>query len=98
LAKAALVGANTVKGPALLSVPTRSAATTAATKVLWSAEPMAISAMSFPWLNTLADSNKEKNRMDNFFIFLVFILIFIESEHSSFRNCLKNSKKQVCSE
>jgi hypothetical protein len=76
LAKAALVGANTVKGPALLSVPTRSAATTAATKVLWSADPMAISAMSFPWLNTLADSNKEKNRMDNFFIFLSFYFNF----------------------
>jgi hypothetical protein len=37
---------------------------------------MAISAMSFPWLKTLADSNKEKNRMDNFFIFFSFYFNF----------------------
>src|SRR6476661_11291195 len=38
LAKAALVGANTVKGPGPCSVSTRPAAFTAATSVVWSAE------------------------------------------------------------
>ncbi len=38
LAKASLVGANTVKGPLPESVSTRSAALTAATSVVWSFE------------------------------------------------------------
>ena len=46
LSKAALVGANTVKGPALFRVSTRPAAFTAATSVVWSELPMALSTMS----------------------------------------------------
>ena len=42
----ALVGANTVNGPALLSVSTRPAALTAATSVVWSLELTALSTMS----------------------------------------------------
>src|SRR6478735_2628384 len=45
-AKAALVGANTVNGPGLLSVSTRPAALTAATSVVWSLELTALSTMS----------------------------------------------------
>ncbi|MDQ0022813.1 hypothetical protein J2X90_000591 [Variovorax paradoxus] len=45
--KAAFVGANTVNGPGLLSVPTRPAAFTAATSVVWSFEFTALSTMSF---------------------------------------------------
>ena len=45
-AKAAFVGAKTVKGPALLSVSTRPAAFTAATKVVCSLELTALSMMS----------------------------------------------------
>src|SRR6185295_1220905 len=45
-ANALLVGANTVKGPLPLSVPTRSAAFTAATSVVWSFEFTALSTMS----------------------------------------------------
>ena len=45
-AKAALVGANTVNGPALLSVSTSPAALTAATSVVWSLELTALSMMS----------------------------------------------------
>ena len=41
-AKAALVGANTVKGPAPFSVSTRPAALTAATRVVWSFELTAL--------------------------------------------------------
>ena len=47
LANASLVGANTVKGPAPFNVSTRPAAFTAATKVVWSAEPAALSTISF---------------------------------------------------
>ncbi len=43
LAKAALVGANTVNGPGPLSVSTRPAAFTAATSVVWSLELTAFS-------------------------------------------------------
>src|SRR5690606_8944109 len=42
---AALVGAKTVKGPSPCSVSTRSAALTAATSVVWSAEFIAFSTM-----------------------------------------------------
>ena len=45
-AKAALVGANTVNGPALFKVSTRPAALTAATRVVWSLELTALSMMS----------------------------------------------------
>ncbi len=45
-ANASLVGANTVNGPALLSVSTRPAALTAATSVVWSLELTALSTMS----------------------------------------------------
>jgi hypothetical protein len=47
LAKAALVGAKTVKGPGLESVSTRSAALTAATSVVWSFELTAFWTMVF---------------------------------------------------
>ena len=43
LAKAALVGANTVNGPGLDRVPARPAAVTAATKVVWIGELTAFS-------------------------------------------------------
>src|SRR5579864_2541787 len=46
LANASLVGAKTVNGPAPLSVSTRPAAFTAATRVVWSAELTALSIMS----------------------------------------------------
>ena len=46
-ANAALVGANTVKGPGLFNVATRPAACTAATSVVWSFELTALSTMSF---------------------------------------------------
>src|SRR5258705_12562669 len=46
LSKAALVGANTVNGPAPFSVSTSPAALTAATSVVWSAELTALSTMS----------------------------------------------------
>src|SRR6185369_432667 len=46
LSKAALVGANTVKGPAPFRVSTNPAAFTAATRVVWSAELTALSIMS----------------------------------------------------
>jgi len=42
LSKAALVGANTVNGPALLNAVTKSAAFTAATNVVWSLLPIAV--------------------------------------------------------
>src|ERR1700754_2882987 len=45
LSKAALVGANTVNGPALDKVSTRPAALTAATRVVWSFELTAFSTM-----------------------------------------------------
>ena len=45
LAKAALVGANTVNGPGPYSVSTRPAAFTAATSVVWSFELTAFSTM-----------------------------------------------------
>ena len=45
LAKASLVGAKTVKGPALLSVSTRPAALTAATRVVWMGELAAFCTM-----------------------------------------------------
>ena len=41
-AKASLVGANTIKGPAFTKAFSRDAACTAATKVVWSGEPMAM--------------------------------------------------------
>src|SRR6185369_8023357 len=47
LAKAALVGANTVNGPAPCSVSTRPAAFTAATSVVWSLELTAFWMMFF---------------------------------------------------
>src|SRR5580698_5514166 len=46
LAKASLVGAKTVNGPAPFRVSTRPAAFTAATRVVWSAELTALSMMS----------------------------------------------------
>ncbi len=45
--KAEFVGANTVNGPSHLSASTRSAAVTAATSVVWSAEFTALSTISF---------------------------------------------------
>ena len=45
LAKASLVGAKTVKGPGELSVSTRPAALTAATRVVWIGELTAFSTM-----------------------------------------------------
>jgi len=47
LANAAFVGANTVKGPALCKVVTRSAAVTPATRVVCSFEPTAMSTIVF---------------------------------------------------
>jgi hypothetical protein len=47
LAKASLVGANTVNGPLLLRVSTSPAALTAATRVVWSFELTAFSTMVF---------------------------------------------------
>ena len=46
LAKASLVGAKTVNGPAPFRVSTKPAAFTAATSVVWSAELTALSMMS----------------------------------------------------
>src|SRR5258708_8553137 len=45
--KASLVGANTVNGPFDFSVATNPAALTAATRVVWSCEFIALSTMSF---------------------------------------------------
>jgi hypothetical protein len=47
MAKAALVGANTVNGPSPCRVGTRPAAFTAATRVVWSFEATALSTMVF---------------------------------------------------
>jgi len=47
LAKASFVGAKTVKGPALCKVATKSAAFTAATKVVCALEPTATSTTVF---------------------------------------------------
>ncbi|AFL86077.1 hypothetical protein Belba_3580 [Belliella baltica DSM 15883] len=55
-AKAALVGAKTVKGPSPLKVSNRPAAETAATKVVWSGEPSAMSTTVFGASSTTTSS------------------------------------------
>lgn len=74
LSKAALVRANSVNGPALFNVLTKSPASTAATKVVWSGELMAISTTSFDCPNDSAEMVKAANAGNKFFIkcYLVF--------------------------
>jgi hypothetical protein len=74
-AKAAFVGAKTVKGPALCKVATKSAAFTAATNVVWSFDPTAISTIvycAFALTNMVAIAKRVRASV-LIFIFIVFM-------------------------
>ncbi len=88
--KAALVGANTVKGPAEAKVETRSAAFTAATKVVWSLLFTAFSTIFFdgymaapPTITVFSDCaktaavQKMKAAVNSIFILLFMMYCFV---------------------